>query len=75
MQALQAAAEVIASAIENQGPREWRPKGTSGEVLRRYFSVSAGIGGRLGESSQRLSTWLHELDQQVHFWAGEPDLT
>jgi len=29
----------------------------------------------LGESAQRISTWLHELGHQVHFWAGEPDVT
>ncbi len=33
------------------------------------------MGARQGESAQRISTWLHELGHQVHFWAGEPDLT
>ncbi|MGN5173331.1 phage head morphogenesis protein [Aeromonas veronii] len=76
MQAVQAAAgEVIASAKENRGPREWWSKGSRGEALRRHFSVSACVGGRLGESAQRISTWLHELGHQVHFWAGEPDVT
>ncbi|WP_349917729.1 phage head morphogenesis protein [Aeromonas veronii] len=76
MQAVRAAAaEVVADARHNSGPRQWLPRGTSGETLRRHWSVSANVGGKQGESAQRLSTWLHELGHQVHFWAGEPDLT
>lgn len=76
MQAVQAAAaEVVTDAHANTGPRQWLPRGTSGETLRRHWSISANVGGKQGESAQRLSTWLHELGHQVHFWAGEPDLT
>ncbi|MNQ78053.1 hypothetical protein D3C85_929550 [compost metagenome] len=76
MQAVQAAAaEVIADANGNTGPRQWMPRGSSGDTLRRHWSVSANVGAKQGESAQRLSTWLHELGHQVHFWAGEPDLT
>ncbi|MFM4867240.1 phage head morphogenesis protein [Aeromonas caviae] len=70
-----AAAKVVRDAHANSGPRQWLPRGTSGETLHRHWSVSANVGGTLGESSQRLSTWLHELGHQIHFWAGEPDLT
>ncbi|MNS58598.1 hypothetical protein D3C72_915220 [compost metagenome] len=76
MQAVQAAAtQVVTDAHANTGPRQWLPRGTSGETLRRHWSISANVGGKQGESAQRLSTWLHELGHQVHFWAGEPDLT
>ncbi|MEG0007957.1 MAG: phage minor head protein [Aeromonas sp.] len=76
MQAVRAAvAEVVADAHANTGLRQWQPKGTGNGTLRRHWSVSANVGAKHGESAQRLSTWLHELGHQVHFWAGEPDLT
>ncbi|MBS4715629.1 F protein [Aeromonas dhakensis] len=76
MQAVQAAAaDVLTDAYANRGPRQLLPRGASGEALRRHWSVSANVGDKLGESAQRISTWLHELGHQVHFWAGEPNLT
>ena len=50
-------------------------QGDQWRILRRHWSISANVGGKQGKSAQRLSTWLHELGHQVHFWAGEPDLT
>lgn len=76
MQAVQAAAaQVITDGKANRGPRAWRPRGTSGDTFHLHWSVSANVGETVGSASQRISTWLHELGHQVHFWAGEPDLS
>ncbi|WFO52764.1 phage minor head protein [Aeromonas veronii] len=76
MQAVQAAvAQVISDAKANQGPRTWQPRGSSGDSFRLHWSISSNVGDTLGPAAQRISTWLHELGHQVHFWAGEPDLS
>ncbi|MNR11433.1 hypothetical protein D3C85_1277320 [compost metagenome] len=76
MQAVQAAvSQVIVDGKANRGPRAWQPRGTSGDTFRLHWSVSANVGETVGPAAQRVSTWLHELGHQVHFWAGEPDLS
>jgi hypothetical protein len=71
----QAARQVVRAAKENSGPRSIYPRGISGEQLKRYWSVSANVGEQVGESAQRLSTWLHELGHQIHYYAGVPDIS
>lgn len=70
-----AASEVVRDAKNNSGPRSWSPRGTSGEQINRHWSISANVEAKAGESARRLSTWLHEIGHQIHFYAGSPDIS
>ncbi|MDX1536390.1 phage minor head protein [Arsukibacterium sp.] len=64
------ASEVIQDAAGNKGPHIF---GTTDNPLKRHWTVSELVEKRLGESARLISTWLHELGHQVHYYAGAPD--
>lgn len=66
-----AAAGVIRAMVDNNGPR---PLQRGAEVVNRYWSVSDGVRQAAGDTARALTTWLHELGHQIHFYAGTPSV-
>lgn len=60
--------EGVASALK--AAKENNGKYRSGENLYRVFSISDSVGQKTAE--QLMTTLVHEMGHQVHFWAGAP---
>ncbi|WP_051785787.1 phage minor head protein [Endozoicomonas numazuensis] len=73
----QATNMVLEAAAKNSGPRRiYAPDtdvnrtSTPGDYINRYWSLSDAAGQKSPE--QIVTTWIHEVGHQVHYWAGSP---
>lgn len=73
----QATREVLEAATQNTGPRKiYSPVSKKyiphnpDDYINRYWSVSSATGSKSQE--QIMTTWIHEVGHQVHYWAGSP---
>ncbi|GGA95836.1 phage minor head protein [Agarivorans gilvus] len=70
---LNSAQQVIEDAKHNQGPLSYR-LASHPENLKRHHAFTTLIEQQHSGDAGLLSTWLHELGHQVHYYAGAPDI-
>ncbi|WP_432460807.1 phage minor head protein [Agarivorans sp. QJM3NY_25] len=71
-QAQTAAAKVLHDAQNNAGPMAYRLPNS--DNLKRHWTFSGAVEQQANPHTALLSTWLHELGHQVHYYANAPDI-